>query len=45
MADVKETVKPESLLMKRTKEKIEKRNARLQSQEKDERNRKLGLVK
>lgn len=40
-----ETVKPDSLFLKRAKEKIEKRNERLQSPEKDARNRKLGLVK
>jgi hypothetical protein len=40
-----ETVKPDSLFMKRVKEKVEKRNERLQSPEKDERNRKMGLVK
>ena len=39
-----EPTKTDSLFMKRVKEKVEKRNDRLQSQEKDERNRKLGIV-
>lgn len=47
MTDTKkpEPVKTDSLFMKRAREKITKHNEKLQTQEKDERNRKMGLVK
>jgi hypothetical protein len=40
-----EAPKTESLFMKRVKEKVTKHNEKLQSSEKDARNRKMGLVK